>query len=74
MISLAEPQFLHRLNRDGTFDSICTRCIKTIASHYSEPPLTVFEQRHKCEGLETRMSALLQRAPSTGASFAERKA
>jgi len=74
MISLAEPQFLHRLNRDGTFDSICTRCIKTIASHYCETPLAVFEGQHKCEGLELRLAALLKRKPPGGASLAERKA
>jgi len=73
MISLAGPQFMHRLNRDGTLDSICTRCIKTVASHYSETPLAGFEQQHKCDGLETRMSALLQRTPPTNAPFAERK-
>ena len=41
--------FVHRLNRDASFDSICTTCFKTIASEDSEGKLNVHEERHSCD-------------------------
>jgi hypothetical protein len=54
MISIADREFLHRLNRDGTVDSICPRCIRTVASHYAEALLANAEAQHKCQGPELR--------------------
>jgi len=48
MLSVADQEFLHRMNRDGTFDSICPHCVRTIASHYSEALLAGVERQHKC--------------------------
>jgi len=41
--------FAHRLNRDASFDSICTTCFKTIASEDSEGKLIAHEKRHSCD-------------------------
>ena len=40
--------FPHRLNPDGTWDSICTKCYLTIATEKSEEALAAAEQRHDC--------------------------
>jgi len=41
--------FAHRRNRDASFDSICTKCFRTIASEDSEGKLFAREERHSCE-------------------------
>jgi hypothetical protein len=41
--------FSHRLNNDGSFDSICLRCFRTIASNNHEIALAAVEARHECE-------------------------
>jgi phage tail protein X len=50
MTSIAHDLFPHRLNRDGSFDSICKRCFQTIASGMSETALAAAEQGHTCDG------------------------
>ena len=50
MTSMAEDQFPHRLNRDGSLDSIYKRCFQTIASCYSETALADAEKLHQCDG------------------------
>jgi hypothetical protein len=42
-------QFLHRLNDDGTMDSICRECFTTVATTISESALKGEEQRHACD-------------------------
>ena len=42
-------KFAHRKNLDRTFDSICPRCIATVATAYDERELLKFEQRHICD-------------------------
>ena len=41
--------FLHRLNDDGSFDSICLKCFRTVSSHRLEAKLEHDETRHTCE-------------------------
>jgi len=41
--------FAHRLNRDASFDSICTTCFETVASEDNESKLTAHEERHLCD-------------------------
>lgn len=45
-----EPQiiFPHRTNRNGTFDSICPLCYRTIATEQSEYRLAKAELAHRC--------------------------
>jgi len=40
--------FAHRPNYDGTHDSICRGCFKTIASVRNEPELAHHELAHLC--------------------------
>jgi hypothetical protein len=42
------PSYLHRVNGDGTFDSICIRCFDTIASAKTEEDLATTELEHRC--------------------------
>ncbi len=41
-------QFVHRNNEDGTVDSICGCCAKTIASSADSNTLTEAEVMHRC--------------------------
>ena len=43
------PKFAHRSNLDRTFDSICLRCIATVATVYDEVELQRYEQQHVCD-------------------------
>ena len=42
--------FPHRLNKDGSYDSICSHCFMTVASHTSESELEPLEYDHQCFG------------------------
>jgi hypothetical protein len=35
-------------NRDGSWESICTKCHQTVASAATEDELSVIEQSHNC--------------------------
>ncbi|HEY4380141.1 MAG TPA: hypothetical protein VGN01_07325 [Acidobacteriaceae bacterium] len=50
MTSIVPSLFPHRVNRDGSFDSICKRCFLTIASCASETELAAAEREHMCDG------------------------
>jgi hypothetical protein len=41
--------FPHRINRDGTIDSICSRCYVTIGTSTTEADLERIEMTHVCE-------------------------
>jgi hypothetical protein len=43
------PQFYHRLNSDGTVDTICARCFITIAHKEREDDLEPWERAHDCD-------------------------
>jgi hypothetical protein len=40
--------FPHRRNRDGSFDSICLKCLLTIASSRTEADLAKHDKHHVC--------------------------
>lgn len=42
--------FVHRLNEDKTFDSICKRCFQTIATVAVERDLALKEENHEKTG------------------------
>lgn len=48
MQTVTEIRFAHRQNRDGTFDSICPRCFRTVATRSQESYLAKDEFRHIC--------------------------
>ena len=41
--------FPHRINSDGTIDSICQRCFVTVGSSTVESDLESMEAAHTCE-------------------------
>jgi hypothetical protein len=52
--SMAQPhtlQFIHRLNDDGTIDSICRDCFVTVANSISRTELEREEEKHVCDYL-----------------------
>ena len=51
MTYLENSTYRHRTNRDGTFDSICPRCYRTIASADKEQHLFMAERIHECDPL-----------------------
>jgi hypothetical protein len=48
MGSPPDGQFLHRVKRDGTFDSICRDCFATVATVLREADLAQAEKDHRC--------------------------
>ncbi len=42
------PFFPHRRNTDGSFDSICLKCLLTIAHERNEGDLAKYERYHVC--------------------------
>ena len=44
-----QSTFPHRLNENGTYDSICLVCFQTIATGANEAGLAEGEQRHVCD-------------------------
>jgi hypothetical protein len=42
-------RFSHRFNQDGTVDSICFRCLTTIATSSHEADLERCERGHHCD-------------------------
>ena len=43
-------KFQRRVNDDGTFDSLCTSCFRTVAFAMKESHLAELERNHTCEG------------------------
>jgi len=45
-------KFPHRHNPEGTHDSICTRCLATVATARLETDLALYESCHVCQPLD----------------------
>ena len=45
----AERKYPHRVNLDGSWDSICARCFLTVAHCETESELAASEQKHVCD-------------------------
>lgn len=41
--------FVHRRNSDRTVDSICAKCVATVARREKEEDLVAAEDAHRCE-------------------------
>ena len=50
MSLLLDCQWPHRLNQDGTYDSICPTCFQTVAHTRSVAELAPAECDHVCPG------------------------
>jgi hypothetical protein len=48
MVHQFRPNFPHRYNDDGSYDSICTLCFQTVAKARIEIELSEHERNHKC--------------------------
>lgn len=48
MVRQFMPNFPHRLNADGEYDSICTLCHMTVATAKTEYELAHHERKHGC--------------------------
>jgi hypothetical protein len=44
--------FPHRLNEDGSYDSICTACFVTVGTDFDEAQLRRSEAAHLCNPLQ----------------------
>jgi hypothetical protein len=44
-----ERQFIYRHNRDGSIDSICVRCLRTVAKARETSKLELEEREHVCQ-------------------------
>lgn len=44
----SNADYAHRRNDDGTFDSICLRCYRTVATANTESDLVFSEAKHLC--------------------------
>jgi hypothetical protein len=44
-----KKHFPHRLNADGSYDSICKECFRTVATEEEEDKLRDRELQHVCE-------------------------
>jgi hypothetical protein len=65
MLPQEQPNFPHRFNSNGFYDSICTRCHLTIASARKESDLAFLEQSHVCNPIrlyQLQEDAVSQRA------------
>jgi hypothetical protein len=49
MVHQYKPNFPHRYNEGGSFDSICTLCHLTVATAKVEAALSLYERSHKCD-------------------------
>jgi len=54
-VMMVEIKFSHRYNPDGTWQSICPECYKTVAESRKEADLKRAESIHVCLSLNGRM-------------------
>jgi hypothetical protein len=60
MNAAGDLEFVHRLNADGTFDSICMSCFLTIGTAENEPSLAGQEKIHQCNGNDVHTHLVAQ--------------
>ena len=61
MAEYTDTIFPHRLNPDGSFDSICPTCFLTVSAKRNETELAMDESNHVCYGLATDIEDVLLR-------------
>ena len=49
--SKGRGEFAHRVNLDGTIDSICLYCFRTVATAHDESALLFHQAQHVCDAL-----------------------
>jgi hypothetical protein len=58
--------FATRPNPDGSFDSICLHCFRTVATRHSKAELVEVERGHRCETVD--LDSTFVRTIQAGAS------
>ena len=58
--------YAHRPNEDGTYDSICPTCARTVAEGISEMKLAETQTVHQCPGLPASLVDHMERESGTG--------
>lgn len=61
--------FRHRPNNDGSIDSICLRCFRTVASNNYEWSLAMVESHHQCNPVDLMRFEHLQIEKETQTEF-----
>ena len=57
-MSSSKSTYTHRFNSDGTIDSICHTCFRTIGKVSHEADLEPIERGHQCDPLDlTRIAS-----------------
>jgi len=49
---ISTGEFARRVNLDGTMDSICLYCFRTVATSHDESTLLLHQAQHICDALE----------------------
>jgi hypothetical protein len=65
MLPTASQKFPHRHNMDGSFDSICTVCLATVATVRREEQLYREESAHVCDLVRLYQLARAETLPET---------
>jgi hypothetical protein len=60
-MSALTKTYSHRPNDDGTYDSICHMCARTVARGVSEAELAEAETLHNCPGRSSRLAFRIDR-------------
>ena len=55
------PFFPHRLNRDGSYDSICLQCLATVANAKTSEELDAYDMQHRCQTSSSAKKGLFSR-------------
>lgn len=55
------PFFPHRLNQDGSYDSICLQCLATVANAKTSQELDAYDIDHRCRESYSWGKKLLRR-------------
>ncbi len=64
MSFLSEHLFPHRMNSDGSYDSICTKCYATVSSSEHEEDLTAQEELHVCDPVRVHLLRTVNALPA----------
>jgi hypothetical protein len=56
-----KASFPHKLNADGSFDSICPMCFRTVATAAQETELAALERKHQCDPEAVTVNQILGR-------------
>jgi hypothetical protein len=67
-MTLFRKTFPHRHKTDGSYDSICTACMKTVATSQNEAELSSCESEHICSPANIRRIALHAGPPESQAA------